>query len=240
MRFAQDTALVTGAGSGIGRAIATALAREGCTVCLVGRRLDALEAVAECVRRRGARAACWSADLASDADIQAVAARLRTEFGQLGVLVHSAGIYRSGAVSAAPAEDFDTQYRTNLRGPYVLTQALLRVLRESRGQVVFINSSVALNSKAACSQYGATKNGLKALADSLREEVNGDGIRVLSVFAGRTATAMQKTIREEEGQLYRAELLIQPEDVAAMVVAAIALPRSAEVTEIRIRPMAKC
>jgi NADP-dependent 3-hydroxy acid dehydrogenase YdfG len=80
---------------------------------------------------------------------------------------------------------------------------------------------------------------LRAIADSLREEVNGNGVRVLSLFAGRTATAMQEAIRMQEGQVYRAELLIQPEDVAAMLIAAIALPRSAEVTEIRIRPMTK-
>jgi len=239
MLFAQSTAVVTGAGSGIGRAIAIALGREGSTLCLVGRRPQALEAVAGCVRNMGGRAICLPADLASDSDIQALATQVRTELRQLDILVHSAAIYRSGPVSAAPLDDFDVQYRTNLRGPYALTQALLPILRQSCGQVVFINSSAGLSAKAGCSQYGATKNGLRAIADSLREEVNGNGVRVLSLFAGRTATAMQEAIRMQEGQVYRAELLIQPEDVAAMLIAAMALPRSAEVTEIRIRPMTK-
>jgi NADP-dependent 3-hydroxy acid dehydrogenase YdfG len=80
---------------------------------------------------------------------------------------------------------------------------------------------------------------MKAVADSLREEVNSDGIRVLCVFPGRTATPRTKRLFHEEGKAYRPDLLMQPEDVATMVVHALKMPRTAEVTEIMIRPLFK-
>jgi NADP-dependent 3-hydroxy acid dehydrogenase YdfG len=116
---------------------------------------------------------------------------------------------------------------------------LLPMLRSRHGQVVFINSSVGTRAPANVGQYAATKHALKAIADSLRDEVNADGMRVLSVFLGRTATPMQAAIYEMEGRTYRPELLLQPEDVAAVVINALTLPRTAEVTDISIRPFKK-
>jgi short-subunit dehydrogenase len=98
---------------------------------------------------------------------------------------------------------------------------------------------VGLAAAAGVSQYSATKHALKALADSLREELNGVGVRVLSVYLGRTATPMQAQLSMEEGLEYHPERLIQPSQVAASVVGALALGREAEVTDIRIRPMLK-
>jgi NADP-dependent 3-hydroxy acid dehydrogenase YdfG len=134
-------------------------------------------------------------------------------------------------------EDFDLQYRTNLRAPYLLSQQLLPMLRQGLGQIVFLNSSVAVNSKSHVAQYAATKQGLKAVADSLRDELNDSSIRVLTVFAGRTATPMQESIHQNLSKTYHPESLLQPEDIAEIVTAAIALPRTAEVTEISIRPL---
>ena len=88
-------------------------------------------------------------------------------------------------------------------------------------------------------QFSATQHALKAIADSLRQEVNADGIRVLSVFPGRTATPRQASLHEIEGKRYQPELLMQPEDVATVVVNALGLPRTAEVTDVSIRPMIK-
>jgi NADP-dependent 3-hydroxy acid dehydrogenase YdfG len=88
-------------------------------------------------------------------------------------------------------------------------------------------------------QYGAMKHALKAIADSLRAEVNPKGIRVLSVYLGRTATPMQADIHREEGKIYRPEALLQPCDVASTIIHAITLPRTAEITDISIRPMKK-
>ena len=142
-------------------------------------------------------------------------------------------------VAEGSAENFSLHYRTNLLGPYLLTQQLLSLLLRRRGQIVFINSSVGLTARANIGQFAATKHGLKAIADSLRDEVNPAGVRVLSVYPGRTATPTQERLHTLEGRPYRPDRLLQPEDVASVVVNALCLPRTAEVTEIRIRSMMK-
>jgi NADP-dependent 3-hydroxy acid dehydrogenase YdfG len=108
-----------------------------------------------------------------------------------------------------------------------------------KGQIVFINSSSGRHAKANAGHYGATKHALKGFADSLREEVNASGVRVLSLFLGRTATPMQAAIHEFEGRSYRPDALIQPEDVAFVVAASLSLARNAEITDISMRPLAK-
>ena len=236
--FKDQVAVVTGASSGIGRAISLALAVQGAALCLVGRRLETLEAVAEQARTT-AQVRCYRTDLTRDEDISELAARLQRVFESIDLLVHSAGVHSLGKLEDAPVEDFDWQYRTNVRAPYVLTQALLPMLRLRRGQIVFINSSAGLSARANVSQYAATKHALKAVADSLREEVNAEGLRVLSVYPGRTASPMQAIVHEMEGRPYHPERLMQPEDVAAVVLNALSLPRSAEVSDIHIRPLTK-
>jgi NADP-dependent 3-hydroxy acid dehydrogenase YdfG len=237
--FTDQIAVITGAGSGIGRALALSLAAESATLCLVGRSLETLEAVAEQARSMAPRVFCYQVDLTADEDIRHLAASLRRDFGGIDLLVHSAGVISLGRLESASVEDFDWQYRTNVRAPYLLTQALLPMLRLRCGQIVFINSSAGLSASANLSQYAATKHALKAIADSLRQEVNAEGLRVLSVYLGRTATPMQAAVHKMEGKAYHPERLMQPENVAAVVINALSLPLSAEVTDINIRPMIK-
>jgi len=231
--------VVTGASSGIGKAIALGLAAQGVTLGVVGRNLETLETIAGAARATGACVQCYRADLVKDEDIHEFASRLRHDFMHIDILVHSAGVHALGRVATAPIEEFDWQYQVNVRSPYALTQALLPMLRPCRGQIVFINSSVGLGARANVSQYAATKHALKAVADSLRDEINSEGLRVLSVFPGRTATPRQAIIHQKEGRPYHPERLIQPEDVAAVVINALSLPWTAEVTEISIRPFQK-
>jgi NADP-dependent 3-hydroxy acid dehydrogenase YdfG len=236
----EKVAVVTGAGSGIGRAIALSLGEQGAMLCLVGRNLEKLEMVASIARPNSPRVRCYQADLMVDKDILELAMRVERDFGELDILIHSAGFISLSPMESASLEDFDRHYRVNARGPYALTQALLPMLRSSRGQIVFINSSVTvMSAKAKLGQYAATKHALKAIADSLREEVNADGLRVLSVYPGRTATPMQAAVHKMEDRQYQPERLMQPEDVATMVVSALSLPRTTEVTEIMIRPFIK-
>jgi len=236
--FAGQVAVITGASSGIGKAIALGLAQRGATVGLIGRVTEALEAVAESARRAGSQAHCYTADLAADDDLRVLSLRLR-ELERIDILVHSAGFITLGRLESASVEDLDRHYRLNVRAPYLLTQALLPALKKNRGQVVFVNSSAGLNARANVGQYAATKHALKAIADSLREEVNADGVRVLSVYPGRTASPMQAAVHELEGKAYHPERLMQSEDVAAVVIHTLNLPRTAEVTDIHIRPMVK-
>jgi short-subunit dehydrogenase len=120
-----------------------------------------------------------------------------------------------------------------------LTAACLPQLRAASGQVVFINSSAALAASAGLSAYAAAKRGLQAATDALRQEVNGDGIRVLSVFPGRTDTPMQQAVLAAEQRVAPPGTLMRAEDVAAMVLASLEVPRTSEVTDIIMRPMRK-
>ncbi len=234
-----QTAVITGGGSGVGAAIALALARAGVDVHLVGRRLDKLKAVAAKACSLGSNAACHSADLATGSGQKKLAQQLARNLPKLDILVQSAGVYFSSMIEQASLADFDRQYQTNVRAPYVLAQSLLPLLKARHGQVVFINSSSGIGAKATTAQYDSTKHALRAIADSLRAEVNAHGVRVLSVYLGRTASEMQKKIFRNEGKTYRPEVLLQPDDVASVVLNALCLARTAEVTDIHIRPMNK-
>jgi short-subunit dehydrogenase len=182
---------------------------------------------------------CLQADLSIDSDVDALLDRLQRDLETVDILVHAAGVLRLGSFEHAGADELDGHYRTNLRAPYLLTRGLLPQLRACRGQVVFVNSTAGLAASANVVQYSASKHALKAVADSLREEVNAAGVRVLSLFLGRTATDMQASVHRMEGRAYRPELLMQPQDVAAVAIHALGLPRSVEVTDISMRPLLK-
>lgn len=233
---ARRIAVVTGASGGIGRAIASALAAQGVSLCLTGRDPERLRRVADELAPGGVRPSMVAADLGSDDGIHALVTAVEA-LGRVDVLVHCAGALRLGDVAAAGHADLDELYRVNLRAPYLVTKELLPLLVDAKGQIVFVNSSAGLRGGAENVLYAATKSALRTLADGLRDRVNALGVRVLSVFPGRTATAMQQRVRAFEGERYDAEALLQPSDVAAVVVHALTLPRTAEVTDLMVRPM---
>jgi NADP-dependent 3-hydroxy acid dehydrogenase YdfG len=235
----QHVAVVAGATSDIGRAVCAGLAAAGAQLCLLGRDSSTLQLLAKSVRDITDEVFVYPVDFAMDASVTALATQLARDVGRVDVLVHSAGVFEMGSHASAAVADLDHQYWTNVRGPYLLTQALLPLLRACRGQIVFVNSTVGLEARAGVGQYASTQHALRAIADALRAEVNADGVRVLTVYLGRTATARQARIFRLEGRPYAPELLMQPHDVAEMVVAALCLPRTAEVTEIRMRPLFK-
>jgi NAD(P)-dependent dehydrogenase (short-subunit alcohol dehydrogenase family) len=232
-------ALVTGASSGIGQAIAQALAEHGARVLLVGRDLTTLDATRAKLPGRE-RHELAVVDLADVAALAALA-KSASAFGggRLDLLVHCAGSHETGSVEQTSASAFDALIATNLRAPFVLTGALLPALRQARGDVVLVNSSVLAYPRPGVAAYAASKAGLRGFADSLRAEVNGDGIRVLSVFPGRTATPMQQAQFEREGRSYRPELLLQPGEVASAILSAVCLGETAELTELYVRPRLK-
>ena len=236
--FTKRTAVITGAGSGVGKAITQALLHCGARVCVIGRRLDALTALTR-DSAHAPQVQCYQADLALDHEVAELGVRLRRECERINILVHSAGVITAGTIAHVSSQDFDQQYRVNVRAPYVLTQALLGPLRTHRGQIVFINSSVGLRANANVGPYAASKHALKAIADSIRDEVNGDGVRVLSVYLGQTATPMQAALYAHAGKPYPAAQLLQADDVAATVLHTLSLPDTAEVTDIHLRPLRK-
>jgi len=235
MSLRSVTCVVSGATGGIGEAIVAALVSEGARVWAIGRDQRRLEELSSSMRDAVTPVVV---DLSVVEEIER-AARDIAASGSVDVLVHVAGIIRMGSSALLTAQDLDQLYAVNLRAAYVLTRQLLPSLRREQGQVVFVNSSSALRPGSSNSLYASTKAASKALADGLREEVNDDGIRVTSLYAGRTATAMQKAVYEFEGRAFDPAYLMTPEDVAASVIHCLSLPRSAEVTDIAIRPMRK-
>jgi NADP-dependent 3-hydroxy acid dehydrogenase YdfG len=235
----NQIAIVTGASSGIGKSIVLELAKQGVSLCLLGRDMSSLEEVAHNVKQ-SRHVHCYQVDLTDDQEIADFSKSISTEFNAVDILVHSAGVISLEPLESASMTDFDLQYKTNVRGPYQLTQTLLPLLKLRQGQVIFINSrAVFLNARPGLGQYTATKQALKAIADSFRQEVKVDGIRVLSVYPGRTASPMQQTVYKFEGKIYQPELLMQPADIAATIVNAICLPRTVEVTDITLSPLAE-
>lgn len=205
--------LVTGAGSGIGADLAARLEARGDRVLRVTR--DEVDlADAEAVRR-------WAAGL---------------EEPRLDSLVHSAGTVELETVAELDLAHWRRQLDVNLTAPAVLTAALLPALRAAAGTVVFVNSSAGLAANATWSAYAASKFGLRALADSLRQEEAPHGVRVTTIFPSRTATPMQEKVHEQEGRTYDASRWIQPATVSAAILGVLDLPPDATVPELTIRP----
>jgi NAD(P)-dependent dehydrogenase (short-subunit alcohol dehydrogenase family) len=233
MSLSGTVALVTGASGDIGRAIANDLLAAGAEVFMVSRSMARL-------RRPpppdsvGERCHFIAADLTDNDALGHLGAELAAR-GRLDLLVLSSGIYER---SREPAV-FVRQISANLVGPYALVQRLLPLLIEARGQIVFINSTQGLRAAAGVGQFAATQHAMKAVADSLRDEVNAHGVRVTSIFLGRTATERQRAIFATEGRPYLPERLVQPADVAEVVLCALQLPRTSELTELMLRPMQK-
>ena len=230
--------VVTGASSGIGRSLALALASAGAQVWAIGRSQERLHSLVRDAGNRG-KVVPLVADLERDDGLESAARDLLSAGENVDVLIHSAGVIQLATFESASSVELDRHYKVNLRVPFLLTQALLPALKRARGHIIFINSSAALRASSNNVLYAATKAALKALADGLRDEVNPNGVRVVTIYAGRTATPMQASVHEFEGRAYQPELLMQPEDLAQIVLATLALQATAEVTDLNIRPASK-
>ncbi|MGH3516592.1 MAG: SDR family oxidoreductase [Haloechinothrix sp.] len=223
----RPLALVTGASRGIGAAIARALGPTH-RVLLGGRDRSALDAmVAELPD-----ALAWPVDLADTAAVAAATA----EIGSLDVLVHSAGVAALGTVERASARDWRVNFEVNVLAVVELTRRLLPALRAAGGHVVLINSGAGYNARPGWGPYAVSKFGLRAFADVLRAEEESSGLRVTSVYPGRTATGMQEAIVAGEGREYDPDQFLRPESVASAVLAAVTATPDAHLTEVIIRP----
>jgi NADP-dependent 3-hydroxy acid dehydrogenase YdfG len=225
------THVITGAGSGIGEAVARRLHARGDEIVLHAR--DAGRAKELAARFPGARTLVG--DLA-DPDKLSWALSHQTLPDRVDTLLHVAGVVDLGRVDELTPRSWRQQLGVNLVAPAELTRLLLPQLRAARGHVVFVNSGSGLNAHAGWSAYAASKHGLKALADSLREEEHGNGVRVTSVYPGRTASPMQAKVHQQEGKEYDPARWIDPESVATTILMAMDLPRDAEVNDLTVRP----
>jgi NADP-dependent 3-hydroxy acid dehydrogenase YdfG len=225
--------MVTGASGGIGRAVAAELLAAGAEVILLGRSKARLQAAVPS-HAGSHRVTLLEADLTEAAATETVRAVI-SKRGRLDALVLSSGIYER-------SEDVDTFHRqmaSNVLGPYALVRIVLPMLLQNQGQIVFVNSSQAIRAAASVGQYAATMHAMKAIADSLRDEVNQRGVRVTTLYLGRTAGERQEKIFELEGRAYLPEALIQPADVGQTILYLLQTPKTAEVTDLMMRPMKK-
>ncbi|ACJ01326.1 SDR family oxidoreductase [Rhodospirillum centenum] len=230
----RSLALVTGATGGIGRALVRRLAESGMDLLLSARSDAALAALAATLPPgRTRHHAC---DLARDAGRLADAA---LALPRIDLIVHAAGVHDSGPWETTEDATLRSLLAVNVEAPTLLTRRLLPRLRATQGMVVFLNSTRGLDVAEHVGPYAASKHALRALADTLRLEVQGSGIRVLSVYPGSTDTPMQRAIQETKGHPYDPDTFIRPDDIAAMVMAALVLPRTAEVSDITIRPLGR-
>jgi NAD(P)-dependent dehydrogenase (short-subunit alcohol dehydrogenase family) len=188
----------------------------------------------EVAREAGERCRPLAADLTSEATIRAAADDVGGQ--AVDLLVHCGGQYARGTVAESQVEELDAQYQLSVRAPYLLTQLLLPGLRSHPSDIVFMESTV--RPAAWLGAYAAAQTAQAALVRALRDELKDDDVRVLAVFPGRTATPRQARIFALEGRVdaYQPERLLQPEDVAAITLDALCLPRRAEVTEVWLRP----
>ncbi len=154
----------------------------------------------------------------------------------LDSVVHVAGAVDLAPVAELDLADWQRQLDVNLTAPALVTRAALPALRAARGLVLFVNSGAGLAAHPDWSAYAASKFGLRALADALRGEEKPHGVRVTTVFPGRTATPMQEKVHRQEGRDYDASAWIDPRTVAATILHVLDLPRDATVPEVSVHP----
>lgn len=229
MPAARPIALVTGASSGIGREIARDLARTHEVIALGRDRARLAEVGAD---RALAAELTDPAALADDGPI----AELLGGFDRLDVLVHSAAVGTPAAFERTDAAEWHRQFDTNVIAPALITRLALPLLRAARGTVVFIGSGVSVRPAREMGAYVATKHALKGLADTLRLEVEPDGIRVATVMPGQVATPMQVELQAGLGGEYRPDDYLEPASVAGVVRFVVDAGDDAQIADVLVRP----
>jgi short-subunit dehydrogenase len=185
---------VTGAGTGIGRGIALALARRDVRVALVGRRHGPLEAVAGEIRNIGGHALGFTADLAQASQRAWLHERIRQSLGPLDLLVNNAGVLAGGELAALTPAEIETAIAVNLAAPMTLVRQWLPDLAARRGAVILVGSMMSFVPLPAAAVYSATKAGLRAFGQALRYELRERGVGLLAVYPPGTATAMTESM----------------------------------------------
>ena len=222
----KPTTLITGATGGIGRALADAL--QDHLLILTGRDPERLDALASALPD----ARPLVLDLHRPDTFEEALASL----GPVTNVIQNAGIVDLGRVADQDADVWTRTFAVNVVAPAALTRALLPGVRAARGHMVFINSGAGLRANAGWGSYAASKFALRALADALREEETVNGVRVTTVYPGRTATDMQRKVREQEGGEFMQDAYIDPSSVAATVRFVLDAPRDADLTDVTVRP----
>ena len=224
MRLSEKVALVTGASRGIGKAIAERFAAEGAKVALVYHRSkDPAEELAESIRAGGGSALTFAQDVADPEGAGAIVEKVIGEWGQLDVVVNSAGIIRDGLFLQMSADDWSMVIETNLNGTFHFCKAAAsEMIRKRRGSIINLSSVAAQHSNKGQANYAASKAGIEALTRTLAAEVAKRNVRVNAIAPGFIETDMTQTVRQMAGEKIVAAIPMrrygQPADIANLAV----------------------
>lgn len=231
-------ALVTGASSGIGRATALALSRAGATVAGGARRVERLHGL---VASAPTEMLAVHLDVTDQRSVTDAVADVVAKFGRLDVVVNNAGLMQSGMIVGADTGEWVRMVQTNLLGSMFVAHAALPHLIASKGALVQVSSTSGRTASVGSGVYAATKFGITAFSESLRQEVTGQGVRVIVIQPGFVATELTDHITDPVMRAAAAEIgqsmrPLDPEDVADAVVYALSQPAHISVNEILVRP----
>ncbi|MGH7929770.1 MAG: SDR family NAD(P)-dependent oxidoreductase, partial [Candidatus Binatia bacterium] len=228
----NKVALVTGAGRGIGKAIAVALANAGCRVVLTARTVTQLESVQNEIQGNGGQAVSVASDLTRDEEIERLIAESRRAYGDVEILINNAGWGKKSTIVRANVDDWDQTFRVNLRAPMLLARLLLPAMIEQKsGAIINISSVSGKSGEAGSSAYAASKFGMIGFTQSLYEEVREYGIKASVILPGFVDTPMIPPVKH----LDRSKM-IQPEDVADAVLFVLNSSQASCPVELTIRP----
>ncbi|UBU09236.1 SDR family NAD(P)-dependent oxidoreductase [Nonomuraea gerenzanensis] len=231
-------ALVTGASSGIGEATALALSAAGASVAAGARRADRLKLLAD---RAPGELLPLDLDVTDQESVRAAVAATAERFGGLDILVNNAGVMLSGPIAGADTTQWTRMVETNLLGSMFTVHAALPYLLERKGTVVQVSSTSGRTASAYGAVYAATKFGVTAFSEALRQEVTAQGVRVVVVEPGFVATELadhitDPSIRAMAREMAESMRSLRPADIAAAVTYAVTQPAHVAVNELLIRP----
>lgn len=237
-----QVALVTGASSGIGEATAELLADEGASIVLAARRSEDLNALADRIETAGGDALPVETDVTDEDQIRELIDTVEEEYGRLDVLINNAGVMLLSPIESADTDDWEQMLDVNVLGLMDTTQAALPLLKESEaGHVVNLSSVAGRKAYAGSGAYNASKFGITAFSEALRQETLDDDIRVTSIEPGAVDTELQEHIPDEDAREENEEMLesmtpLEGEDIARAIRYAVTQPAHVDVNEILIRP----
>jgi 3-oxoacyl-[acyl-carrier protein] reductase len=215
--------VVTGAGRGIGKAIALRLAGEGATIAACGRTLANVEATASEVAKVGGKATAYAVDVANGAQVAETCDKILKEFGRVDVLVNNAGVTRDQLLLRMTDEEWDTVLDTNLKGAFHFTKSLSRaMLKQRSGRIINITSIIGLTGNAGQSNYAASKAGLIGFTKSVARELASRNITANAVAPGFIVTEMTEALGEPARETLKTRIALgrlgAAEDVANVVL----------------------